>query len=136
MKFPPNFKRTHCDYVFITLVAVKGNQNLLGKRIKKHLSCLIAFRAKQTKLFLYVQKSTDDCYLLPVDNKESIFIPEQRKTRLNHFLKITNGLKKRICGVTSCTKYELLLVFCFVVAVFFRSPFLYVLLVIGPPGIM
>ena len=49
--------------------------------------------------------------------KISIFIPEQRKNRLNHFLKITNGVvqKERICGVTSCTngKYELLLAWCF-----------------------
>ena len=56
-----------------------------------------------------------------------------------HFLKITNGLvpKERICGVTSCTnyKYELLLVFCFVVVVLFCSPLVSVL-VIGPPGIM
>ena len=60
-------------------------------------------------------------------NKKSIFIPEQRKSRLSHFLKITNGLKERICGVSSCNKYELLLVFCFVVAVLFRSPFVSVL---------
>ena len=41
--------------------------------------------------------------------------------------------KKRICRVTSSTKYELLLVFCFVVVVLFHSPFVSVL-VIGPPG--
>ena len=37
-------------------------------------------------------------FLPPVDKKNSIFIPEQRKNRLNHFLKITNGLlpKERI----------------------------------------
>ena len=45
--------------------------------------------------------------------------------------------KERICGVTSSNKYELLLVFCFVVVVvvLFRSPFVSVL-VIGPPGFM
>ena len=50
---------------------------------------------------------------------------------------MTNGLvpKVRICGGTSCTTYELLLVFCFVVVVLFRSPFVSIL-VIGPPGIM
>ena len=37
---------------------------------------------KNKKLFLYVQKSTDNCYLIAVDNKNSIFIPEQRKNRL------------------------------------------------------
>ena len=47
------------------------------------------FRAKQTnQLFLYVQKSTDNGYFIQVDNKNSRFIPEQRKKRLNHFLKI------------------------------------------------
>ena len=74
---------------------------------------------KQTnQLFLYVQKITDNCYLIRVDNKTSIFIPEQRKNRLHHRLnnnlnnasvKITNGLvpKERICGVTSFTNYEI-----------------------------
>ena len=76
-------------------------------------------------------------YYIPVDNDNSIFIFEWRKNRLNHFLKITNGLapKERICGVTSSTKYELLLVFCFVVIVLLGCPFVPVL-VIGPPGIM
>ena len=85
-----------------------------------------------------MSKRTDDCYLLPVDNKKSIFIPEQSKNRLNYFLKITNGLvpKERICGVTSCTKYGLKgMVFCFVIVVLFRCPFVSVL-VKGPPGIM
>ena len=79
-------------------------ENQLGKGIKKHLFARIM-----------EQKSTDNCYLISVDNKNSFFIPEQRKNRLNHFLKITNGLvpKERICGVSSSTKYELLLVlFC------------------------
>ena len=51
--------------------------------------------------------------------------------KINHK---TNGLvpKERICGAP---KYELLLVFCFVVVVLFRSPFVSVL-VISPPGIM
>ena len=35
--------------------------------------------------------------------------------------------KEIICGVTSSVKYELLLVFCFVVVVLFRSPFVSVL---------
>ena len=52
-------------------------------------------------------------------------------------VKITNGLvpNERICGVTSSTKYELLLIFCFVVVVLFLPPFVSVL-VIGPRGIM
>ena len=110
----------------------------LGKRIKKHLFARILEQNKQTnQLFLYVQKSTDNCYLIPVDNQNSIFIPEQRKNRLNQFWKITNSLvpKERICGETSSTKYELLLVFCFVVVVLLRSPFVSVL-VICTPGIM
>ena len=127
----------------------RHNENQFGKRIKKHLFARILERNKQTnQLFLYVQKRTDNCYLIPDDNKNSIFIPEQRKNRLNHLLKIrihfnnasvkiTNGVvpKERICGVTSSTKYKLLLVFCFVVVVPFRSPFVSVL-DIGPPGIM
>ena len=61
----------------------------LDKRIKKAL-VRSHFRAKQTnkqtsQLFLYVQKSTDNCYLIPVDNKNSIVIPEQKK---NHLSKI------------------------------------------------
>ena len=73
-----------------------------------------------------------------VDNKNRFsFLIKQRKNRLNHFLKIINGLvpKERICGVTSCTNYEPLLVFCFVLVVLFHSPFVSVL-VIGPPGIV
>ena len=50
---------------------------------------------------------------------------------------MTNDLvpKETICEVTFSTKYELLLVFCFVVAVLYLSTFVSVL-VIGPPGIM
>ena len=66
------------------------------------------------------------CYFIPVENKNPIFIPEQRKIRLNDILKI----------IRSSTKYELLLVFFFVVVVLFRSPFVSVLVVIGRPGIM
>ena len=97
-----------------------------------HLFTRILEQNKQTN-----QKSTIHCYLIPVDNKNSIFIPKQKKNRINHFLKITNGVvpKERICGVTSSTKYELLLVLWFVVVVVVRSPFVSVL-VIGPPGIM
>ena len=48
--------------------------------LKKHLFARILEEDKQTnQLFLYVQKSTDNCYLIPVDNKNSIFIPEQKK---------------------------------------------------------
>ena len=55
----------------------------------------------------------------------------------NPSVKITNGLvpEERIYGVTSSTKYELLLVFCFVVVVLFRSPFVSAI-DIGLPGIM
>jgi len=60
----------------------------LGKRIEKQLLARNLEQNKQTsQLFLYVQKSTDDCYLIQVDNKNSSFIPEQRKSQLNHFLK-------------------------------------------------
>ena len=63
-------------------------------RLRKHLFARILEENKQTNksTFLYVQKSTDNCYLIPVDNKNSIFIPEQRKNRLNHLLKNTNRL--------------------------------------------
>ena len=44
------------------------------------------------RLFLS-KKSTDDCYLIPVNNKNSSFIPEQRKKRLNNFLEICIHLK-------------------------------------------
>ena len=58
-------------------------ENQLGKRIKKHVFDRILEQNKQTnQLFLNVQKSTDNCYLIPVDNKNSIIIPEQRKNRL------------------------------------------------------
>ena len=58
----------------------RHNENQFGKRIKKHLFARILERNKQTnQLFLYVQKRTDNCYLIPDDNKNSIFIPEQRK---------------------------------------------------------
>ena len=110
----------------------------LGKRIKKHLFARILEQNKQrNQLFLYVPKSADNCYLIPVDNKNSIFIPGQRKNRYNHFLEVTNGLvsKERICGLTSSTKYEPSLVFCFLVVDLFRSRFVSVL-DIGPPGIM
>ena len=59
------------------------------------------------------------------------------RTLNNASVKTTKGLvpKARICGVTSSTKYEPILVFRFVVVVLFRSPFVCVL-DIGPPGIM
>ena len=44
------------------------------------------------RLFLS-KKSTDDCYLIAVKNKNSSFIPEQRKKRLNNFLEICIHLK-------------------------------------------
>ena len=43
--------------------------------------------------------------------------------------------KKRIWGVTSSTKFEILLVFCFVIVALFLSSFVSVL-VIDPPGIL
>ena len=92
------------------------------------------------RLFLS-KKSTDDCYLIAVKNRNSSFIPEQRKKRLNNFLEIcihlkslirrnNNGLvsKKRICGVTSSTNFKLLLVYRFVVHVLFLSSFVSALL--------
>ena len=74
--------------------------------LKKHLFARILEQNKQTNksTFSLCPKETDNCYLIPVDNKNSIFIPEKRKNRLNHLLKnasvkITNGLvpKERIC---------------------------------------
>ena len=86
----------------------------MGKRIKKHLFARILEQSKQTnQRFLYVQKSTDNCYLIPVDNKNSIFIPEQREGRLNPFFENNKrfSAEGKICGVTSSTKYELSLVY-------------------------
>ena len=48
--------------------------------------------------------------------------PEKEK-RANYYYYYYLVAKERICGVTSSTKYELLLVFCFVVVVLFRSHF-------------
>ena len=45
------------------------------------------------ELLFLSKKTTDDCYLIPVNNKNSSFIPEQRKKRLNHFLEICIHLK-------------------------------------------
>ena len=72
--------------------------------------------------------------LIAVANKNSIFIPEQRKKQLNNFYKKyastwynssvkNNGLvsKKGICAVIYSTKFELLLIYCFVVLVLFLS---------------
>ena len=108
--------RIHCDYMFLTAKCschCRGTLKTSGaKGLKRHLFPRILEQNKQTnKLFFNVQKNTDNCYSIPVDNKNLIFIPEQRKNRFNHFLKITNGLvfKERICGVTSFTKYDLLL---------------------------
>ena len=56
----------------------------LGKRLKKHLFSRIS---EQKKTNQNIQKSTDNCSLIPVENKDSSFISEQRKNGLNHFLK-------------------------------------------------
>ena len=66
----------------------RHNENKLGKLIKKALVRILEQNKQTNQLFLYVQKSTDNCYLIPFDNKNSIFILEQRKNRLNHLLKI------------------------------------------------
>ena len=71
-----NFTRTHCDYVFITY---GQNWKTVGQMIKEAL-VRSHFRAKQTnQLFLNVQKNTDNCYLIPFQNKNLGFISEQRK---------------------------------------------------------
>ena len=114
----------------------------LGKRSKNFLFAHILKPNKPAKGRLFLsKKSTDECYLIAVKNKNSSFVPEQRKKRLNNFLEIcihlnnssveiTNGLvsKKRICGVTSSTNFKLLLVYRLVVLVLFLSSFVSVLL--------
>ena len=58
----------------------RHNENQLANGLKKHLFGRILEQNKQTnQLFLYVQKNTDNCYLISLDNKTSIFIPEQRE---------------------------------------------------------
>ena len=67
----------------------------LGKRSKKNFlfaRILKPNKPAKDRLFLS-KKGTDDCYLIPVKNKNSSFIPEQRKKRLNHFLEICIHLK-------------------------------------------
>ena len=47
-------------------------------------TCSLAFleqNKERNHLFRYVQKCTDNCYLIPVDNKNSSFIPELTKNR-------------------------------------------------------
>ena len=51
-----------------------------------YISFSHSLKPAKDRLFLS-KKSTDDCYLIPVNNKNSSFIPEQRKKRPNHFLK-------------------------------------------------
>ena len=66
----------------------------LGKRSKNFLFARILKPNKPAKGRLFLsKKSTDDCYLIPVKNKNSNFIPEQRKKRLNNFLEICIHLK-------------------------------------------
>ena len=66
----------------------------LGKRNKKFLFARILKPNKPAKGRLFLsKKSTDDCYLIAVKNKNSSFIPEQRKKRLNNFLEICIHLK-------------------------------------------
>ena len=76
------------------LVTVEAHQKQLGKRSKNFLFARILKPNKpaEGRLFLS-EKSTDDCYLIPVKNKNSSFIPEQRKKRLNNFLEICIQLK-------------------------------------------
>ena len=62
----------------------------VGQKVKR-ANARLHFRAKQinkSTIFLYVQKSTDNCYLIPVENKTSSFISEQKNKRLKHFLKL------------------------------------------------
>ena len=66
----------------------------LGKRSKTFLFARILKPNKPAKGRLFLsKKSTDDFYLIPVNNKNLSFIPEQRKKRLNHFLEICIHLK-------------------------------------------
>ena len=79
--FRLNFTRIHCDYMFITL-----GQKQLGKRRKKHSFARLDQNKQTNKSTISLsKKTTDDCYLIPVENKNSSFIPEKRKARLNHF---------------------------------------------------
>ena len=66
----------------------------LGKRSENNLFARILKPNKRAKDRLFLsKKTTDDCYLIPVNNKNSSFIPEQRKKRLNNFLEICIHLK-------------------------------------------
>ena len=68
------------------LVTVEAHQKQLGKRSKNFLFARILKPNKPAKGRLFLsEKSTDDCYLIPVKNKNSSFIPEQRKKRLATF---------------------------------------------------
>ena len=71
------------------LVALYSTSSLVV-HIKDHYNSqgdLFARILKQNKqtiqVYLCVQSSTDNCYLIAVDNKNSSFIPEKRKSRLN-----------------------------------------------------
>ena len=76
------------------LVTVEAHQKQLGKRIKNFLFARILKPNKPAKGRLFLsEKSTDYCYLIPVKTKNSSFIPEQRKKRLNNFLEICIQLK-------------------------------------------
>ena len=69
------------------LVTVEAHQKQLGKRSKNFLFARILKPNKPAKGRLFLsEKSTDDCYLIPVKNK-------QRKKRLNNFLEICIQLK-------------------------------------------
>ena len=70
------------------LVTVEAHRKT-GKRNKRKNFLLARIlrpnKPAKDRLFLS-KKSTDDCYLIPVNNKNWSFIPEQRKKRLNRFL--------------------------------------------------
>ena len=69
---------------FLVTVEAHQKQFLFARILKPN-------KPAKGRLFLS-EKSTDDCYLIPVKNKNSSFIPEQRKKRLN-FLEICIQLK-------------------------------------------
>ena len=70
------------------LVTVEAHRKTIRQaEYKKFLFARILKPNKPAKDRLFLsKKTTDDCYLIPVNNKNSSFIPEERKKRLNNFL--------------------------------------------------
>ena len=62
-------------------------------------------------VFLYVQKSTDNCYLIPAENKIRVSFLNKDKNRSNHFFKIrirkNNKARLRLYKRWPCSTYIL-----------------------------